>query len=371
MADTETEPCPYKSLPDYAFWRRSVAGNTQPLLDPIVSTRFKISEGDKIATAGSCFAQHIARFLSQSGYNYYVTEPGHPLLSEDNLQAYNYGTYSARYANLYTTRQLYQTLLRAYGLFTPQERMWRDGSSVVDPFRPFIQPNGFTCVEEFEADQAAHFAAIRDMVENLDVFVFTLGLTEAWQSTQDGAVFPIAPGCGAGQHSSTRHQFVNFSVGEVTDDLRKAIAFIRERNPSARILLTVSPVPLIATYEQQHVLVSTVYSKSVLRVAAETMKQEMQGVDYFPSYEIITGNFTGGRYYEDDLREVREEGVRHAMTCFFRHYLGKEIAPPDPAQTSDTPAAAAARPGTAKRASNANERAGKVICDEENLDVGV
>jgi hypothetical protein len=357
-----SEPCPYKSLPDYAFWRRSVS-NTEPgLLDPIVSTKFRISEADKIATAGSCFAQHIARFLSQSGYNYFVSEPGHEILTEETKKTYNYGTFSARFGNLYTTRQLLQLFQRAYGEFTPAEDMWEEGGRYVDPFRPFIQPRGFATEQEYRLDREEHFAAIRRMVETLDVFVFTLGLTEGWQSKEDGAVFAISPGCGAGNHDSSIHEFINFNVQEVTDDLRSAIEFIRARNPAARVLLTVSPVPLIATYEPQHVLVSTTYSKSVLRVAAETLKNEMSGVDYFPSYEIITGNFSHGVYYEDDLREIREQGVRHAMTCFFRHYLGIEIAVPDDAPAEKSPEKLAARTDTV------NRRLAKVVCDEEQLE---
>jgi hypothetical protein len=30
-----------------------------------------------------------------------------------------------------------------------------------------------------------------------------------------------------------------------------------------------------------------------------------------------------GRYFEDDLREVKEIGVRHVMRVFGRHYLAK------------------------------------------------
>ena len=365
MSDEAVEPCPYKALPDYAFWRRSVAVNDgQNLLDPIVSTKFKIEKSDKIATAGSCFAQHIARFLSQSGYNYFVTEPGHPLLNEELKTQFSYGTYSARYANLYTTRQLLQTLQRAYGEFSPIESQWRDGDYYVDPFRPFIQPNGFSSAKELDEDRQSHFRAIRKMVEELDVFVFTLGLTEAWVSVEDGAVFPVAPGCGAGQHDSKRHAFTNFTVEEVTQDLRTAIEFIEQHNPKAKFLLTVSPVPLIATYEPQHVLVSTTYSKSVLRVAAESLKRSHDRVEYFPSYEIITGNFSGGAYYEEDLREVREMGVRHAMTCFFRHYLDIEIAPAEPVSPGQ---AVAAKPSTSLLNAQ-NERAAKVVCDEEQLE---
>lgn len=365
MSDNKIEPCPYKSLPDYAFWRRSVSNEPRSQLDPIISTKFQITKTDRIATAGSCFAQHIARFLAQSGYNYFMTEPPHPLMSQELRQQFNYGTFTARFANIYTTRQLLQMFKRAYGLFKPKDNVWREKNRFIDPFRPFIQPRGFSSKQEFQEDRERHFAAIREMVEQLDVFVFTLGLTEAWQSREDGAVYPISPGCGAGEHDSSRHEFVNFGVDEVLADLREAVEFISERNPSARFLLTVSPVPLIATYEKQHVLVSTTYSKSVLRVVAEMLKNEREDVDYFPSYELITGNFSGGRYYEDDLREVRAEGVRHAMMCFFRHYLGEEIGPP--AEAPAKPAGADAK-APEKAEPSRNERIGEIICDEERLE---
>ena len=50
-------------------------------------------------------------------------------------------------------------------------------------------------------------------------------------------------------------------------------------------------------------------SKSVLRVAAEQVAKAFEGVAYFPSYEIITGNFNRGQYYGPDLRDVTEAGV--------------------------------------------------------------
>lgn len=364
MSDNNLEPCPYKSLPEYAFWRRSIASRSIQDVDPIVSTKFKIEKNDKIATAGSCFAQHIARFLSQSGYNYLVTEQGHPILNPEIAKKYNYGTFSARYGNLYTTRQLLQTLQRAYGEFEPVESSWEDNGRFFDPFRPQIQPNGFSSAAELVADREGHYAAIRKMVEGLDVFVFTLGLTEAWQSKEDGAMFPVCPGCGPGEHDSSKHEFVNFGVEEVYADLQASIELILSKNIDARFLLTVSPVPLIATYEKQHVLASTTYSKSVLRVAAEMAKNASPVVDYFPSYEIMTGNFSKGVYYEDNLRDIREEGVRHAMGCFFRHYLDVEITIPKVDEQPATALAAKSAPQIQTR----NERLGVVVCDEEILD---
>ena len=132
----------------------------------------------------------------------------------------NYGVFSARYGNIYTSRQLLQTIQRAYGLFTPQDDAWpaADGR-MVDPFRPTIQPNGFSCLAELHADRRQHLAAVRRMVEELDVLVFTLGLTETWYAKADGAVYPICPGVSGGSFDPARHGFINLRVSEVISDL--------------------------------------------------------------------------------------------------------------------------------------------------------
>ena len=61
---------PYKSLQDCAFWKRSVAKLPANEVDPVVDFPQLINKETKVATAGSCFAQHIARRLSKSGFNY-------------------------------------------------------------------------------------------------------------------------------------------------------------------------------------------------------------------------------------------------------------------------------------------------------------
>lgn len=359
-------PCPYKSLPASAYWRRAVGAVPPDKIDPVLHPRFAISATDRMATAGSCFAQHIARYMMQSGYTYFVTEPGHALLDAETLKAYNYGTFSARYGNIYTVRQLLQLLQRAYGLHQPVDDIWTKGTGFIDPFRPYVQPDGFSSLAEFHADRAQHFAAVRRIVEDSDVFVFTLGLTEGWENAQDGTVYAICPGCGEGEHHPDRHRFHNFSVTEVSDDLFAAIDFMRARNPALRVLLTVSPVPLIATFEAQHVLTATTYSKSVLRVAAEMARERYDFVDYFPSFEIITAAFSRGAYYGPDLREVEEVGVAHAMRCFSRNYL-QQPAPIKPATAVPLGTAAAAIPSMTDP-STVSARINKLICDEERLE---
>ena len=310
---------PYASAPDYALWRRAFAGKRPADVDLVNIFPLKITMADKVATAGSCFAQHISRYLWQAGFSVLITESAHPLLNEDEHAAFNYGVYTARYGNIYTSRQLLQLFQRALGRFHPADDCWQSGETVIDPYRPTIQPGGYASRAEFAADRRQHLAAVRRAMEELDVLVFTLGLTELWVNRADGAAYPLCPGVAGGTYDPQQHAFVNLTVDDVVADMTGAIALLREVNPKARVILTVSPVPLVATAEDRHVQVSTTYSKSVLRVAAEMLTARLPEVFYFPSYEIVTGNFSRGSYFADDLRSVREEGVQHVMALFFRH----------------------------------------------------
>ncbi|MFZ5483247.1 MAG: GSCFA domain-containing protein [Pseudomonadota bacterium] len=320
---------PYRSQPDYVYWGRAVAKVAPALVDPVVSAPFSINTSDKVATAGSCFAQHIARYLRNNGFNYYIEESCHPLFGDEAAAKYNYGTFSARYGNVYTARQLLQLFDRAFGEFDPVEKAWQlDDGSWVDPLRPQIQPGGFRTRRELDLDRAQHLRHVKVMFQELDVFVFTFGLTECWVSRDDGTAYPVCPGVSGGTFDPDRYRFINFGVEEVNRDFVRFMDKLRNVNPKARVILTVSPVPLVATAEDRHVLVSTAYSKSVLRVVAEQISRKYADVAYFPSYEIITSSFTRGRYFANDLRSVTEEGVEHVMRLYLRHYCGRDLAAP-------------------------------------------
>lgn len=340
---------PYRQAPDHAFWSRAVSGRPAEAVQPVVDPTFGIAPDDRIATAGSCFAQHISQTLQAEGYHYLVAEPGDP--------SRQYGVYPARFGNIYTPRQLLQLIQRAFGLFWPSEPAWRLGEAFVDPFRPQVEPGGFPTREALEADRAIYLQAVRDLFQTANVLIFTLGLTEAWVSDADGAVFPSAPGVAGAPDEAGHIRPHNFTVTEAVDDLTGFIGLARTLNPALRILLTVSPVPLVATFTGRHVLTATTWSKSVLRVAAQTVADSLPLVDYFPSYEIVTGAHNAGRFWAEDLRSVRPEGVAAVMAEFKRAYLGKQPSlrlGPDVAPPPD------------RRAEH--EALGEVICDEEAND---
>lgn len=314
---------PYSGLPAHHFWRHAVERVNHHVMDAVVATRFRIEETDRIATAGSCFAQHIARHLQQLGNNYSVTETGADLDSEARA-AGQYGLFSARYGNIYTAAQLWQLHQRAYGTFAPADVAWETADGRwIDPFRQTVEPQGFASIEALRADHNAHFAAVRTLFEQCDILIFTLGLTEGWRSRRDGAVYSSAPGVVAGDYDPADHAFFNASLAETERDLAAFFSAVKERNPLVKVVLTVSPVALAATYEKRSALVSNSYSKAVLRVAADNLMRCFDWIDYFPSYKIILGNPARGIFYEDDDRQVRAIGVAHVMRLFTRHYITK------------------------------------------------
>jgi len=354
---------PYSTLPGHAFWRRAVANLAPEAVNPALRAPYTLTQADAVMTAGSCFAQYISGMLQALRFTYLVTEPAHPLVPPELAQSYNYGVFSARYGNIYTPRQLRQLFERAYGRFQPRENIWIEpDGSYLDPFRPQIQPGGFLSRREFELDQAQHFAAVRQAFETLDILVFTLGLTEAWISREDGAVFTICPGTSGGVFDPARHVFHNFSVSEVMADMCGFIDALRQVNPKARLILTVSPVPLVATARADtHVLAATSYSKSVLRVAAEMLTTTRPDVTYFPAYEIIMSRaFDAGNYYAPDRRNILGPGVAHVMRAFAESFVG-----------FTAPAAPAPPPPPAGDAHTEQMRAlMQVHCDEVALDQG-
>lgn len=349
---------PYSDAPSHRRWRTAVAAQAQARIDPVVAFPFSIQPHERIAAAGSCFAQHVARHLRARGFGFVDAEPAHPMLPDDIARSFGYGLFSARYGNIYTSRQLLQLLQRAYGMFSPIDDAWESAGRFHDPFRPGIQPRGFATRREFEIDRARHLAAVRQVMEQADVFVFTLGLTECWVSREDGAAYPMCPGTIAGTFDPARHMLVNLDVDDVEADLAAFIDALRTINPGVKVILTVSPVALAATANDRHVLTANTLSKAVLRVAAERASRG-KDVAYFPAYEIITCPSARASYLLEDLRSVSEAGVEHVMEVFFRHaaVAADGVAIPDDAGAGDD-----AFIPRMKRLVDA-------VCEEEQLDI--
>ena len=117
-------------------------------------------------------------------------------------------------------------------------------------------------------------------------FVFTLGLAEVWQDRETGSVF--WRGVPHDIFDETRHVFRPTTVDENETNIVRTIELIREVNADAPIVLTLSPVPLNATFRGISCVAADCVSKSTLRVALDgVVGRGLENVYYWPSFEIV------------------------------------------------------------------------------------
>lgn len=344
---------PYEQLESKSFWRPAVSEKSMYDISGLWDPRFQIGPRAKVSTFGSCFAQHIGRSLKERGFNWYIPEAPPLGLGEQHCKTFNYGIFSARTGNLYTTSLLLQWTQWALGLNPVPNEVWEKDGRFYDPFRPKIEPDGFKTEEELVSSRLETIAAFEKCIKDSNFFVFTLGLTESWFNSDGDYEYPMCPGTAAGTYDEALHKFENQNYGKILRSMDQVIGLMRSINPKLKFILTVSPVPLTATNSGQHVLVATMASKSILRAVANELVKTRQCVDYFPSYEIINSPVFRGGFFEPNLRSVNPYGVGFVMDSFFRCLKDKfgEIK----------------QPKKLKQQLSSNEERFDEVCEEEIL----
>ena len=101
---------PYQDLPAKNYFKSLSYGDyVEDLFEP----KFQIKPQDKIATAGSCFAQNLSNYVLNKDTRYLKIEPPPGVCSPKSASDYGYGQYSCNYGNIYSPVQLYQLLNEA------------------------------------------------------------------------------------------------------------------------------------------------------------------------------------------------------------------------------------------------------------------
>lgn len=245
-----------------------------------------ITPETQITAFGSCFAANISNYLSQRNYN---------VLNKDRnaKRAYVVGCGEGM-VNSFVIRQQF-------------EWAWEN--------KVFDQPlwHGYKA-EEYGYDAEVQ-ATTKEIFDNTDVFILTFGLSEIWYDEPTGNVFwRTIP---KESYDPERHKFRVSTVEENKDNLRAIYDLIRKHRPDAKIIYTLSPIPLLATFRNNSCITSNSVSKSVLRVAIDEVireKQEEGVLHYWPSYEIITDVFR--QPYKPDRRHPYEEVLDYIMMLF-------------------------------------------------------
>jgi hypothetical protein len=305
-----------KTNPRTVFWPdpTAVQAHARSIHDELPYARplGLVRRDTPIGSAGSCFAAEIARHLKRNGYNYVVTE-------ENENSSANWGI-------IFNTPSFRQLVERAFGLRRLPKLLWArpdgaGGAAYLDPFR---EGPVYGSVEAYEADLERHVAAARAALMAAKVFVITLGMNEVWRLKADGSALSRAPWNLAPYLVERQVLTPEQNVAE----LERMLAVWRSFNPDLRLIVTVSPVPLHATFrgDDHHVIAANAHSKSVLRVAAESFCERNRGiVHYFPSYETVMHCVRDP--WDADQRHVSPAAVSRVMALFEVMFVADATTP--------------------------------------------
>jgi len=272
------------------------------LTHPIEAPRSGIvTPQSKIFTMGSCFAYEIYCHLRDKGYNVLTRQ-----LSDIEPELLWYNTYTMRYE-----------FEKVVGKFTQEKSdYWSTHRGFQDPYRRFVF--GSTVSELFrktrELDRIIH-----EGITSADIVVLTLGLTEVFfQNTNHNAIC-ATPGYGSGGGHDTYVRFTEY--GENFDNVDRIIHLIKDINPKAKVIITVSPVPLGSTYSNSDHAVANTESKSILRaVAGAIVRKHSDMCYYFHSYELAN-SYDRSKVFIDDARHVNRSFVAYIMHEFEKQFV--------------------------------------------------
>lgn len=293
-------------------YKNPPADGTYPSLDNYGLT---ISAQTPIASMGSCFAREIRKVLLDRGYAY-ITEETH---SPYAVHA------SAAWERLYNTFSIRQVFEYTFSEWQPDLRWWvcPVSGQTQDPYRRVIL---YDSIEAAEQDFERHRTHSRRAIEKAEVLIITLGLTEIWQDRIDGSVICIPGGPYVKEGGDmSRYRFRVSRYGENLENLERVHAILTEHNPACRLLITVSPVHLWATFRSDaDVITASCNSKSTLRAVADEFSSRYDNVFYFPAFEMATiyrpmmnrPIFSEGK----ENFHVNAETVQFIMEQFFRFY---------------------------------------------------
>lgn len=280
--------------------------------------RPKLRRESKVFAMGSCFAREIERSLVARGANVVSVDAS---MERDEFRD-PAGKIRDGFFHRFTPRALAQEFEACFG-----ELPGWGARSLVFPQGEdrFLDLNYWQVPG---ADESGHAVDVRREVARTlvrraaeaDVVIITLGLIEAWLHKPTGFFANFTTPQFLARHRSDFELHL-IGVDETVECLESIDRVLRKhhRTGDYRLVVTVSPVPLSATFTDKDIVVANMDSKATLRAAAAAFVAEVPHADYFPSYEMVLYSDVK-RAWRPDRMHVRGAMVEHILATFIGAY---------------------------------------------------
>ena len=239
-----------------------------------------ISKTTRFFTMGSCFARNLAKSLRNSGYM-----AQHMEISE--------------YINTTFANRVFVDWLRGVEI----------DPAIRDRIAELL-PAGWSKENMLQIIKVA------------DVFILTLGVAPAFFDRATGDFVLPRPSALNSRVLAEKYRYRTTSVQENVDNVLYLIDFVRSVSPGIKIIVTVSPVPLLASFEYESAVQADCLSKSTMRLVAHEVvnNSNVSDIIYWPSFEVFrwAGSNASNFYAADDgaAWHVTEEKVAGTIKAF-------------------------------------------------------
>jgi hypothetical protein len=266
-----------------------------PVLEGWMPERPLIGADTRVIGVGSCFARYFVLWLAERGFNRAVDSSPYNALVR----------YSAAFESPAVVAQQFRW---AFDEFDMKNALW------IGKDREVFEPN-----EERKR-------LVRETLQKTDVLILTLGLSEVWYDKQTGE--PLWRALTRRYYDASRHAFRVETMADTKRYLEKIEDIRRRHLPQMKIIYTVSPIRLTATFRPVSAITANSASKAILRGALDEFLRDHQdqvGKDlfYFPSYEIVHDYFRDP--FEEDNRHVTGYVAGHVVRTFAENFCTPEM----------------------------------------------
>ena len=239
-----------------------------------------VSKGTTFFTMGSCFARNLSQSLNESGYASHHTE-------------------IAEHINTTFANRLFVDLLSGAQIDPAVHQRFAE-----------LLPSSWS-----REDTIAR-------IKNSHVFILTLGVAPAFFDRETGAFVLPRPTALNSRALAEKYLFRTTSVAENVANVLHVIDYVRSIAPDIKIVVTVSPVPMIASFEHESAVQADCLSKSTMRLVAHQVvnNSKIENILYWPSFEVFRwGGSNASNYYAADdgaAWHVSEDKVAGTIRAF-------------------------------------------------------